>query len=133
MEQAIPVLLQHAANQPVLAHPQDASAHSDISEALLKAVKPLGDVQTFCPDPSRYRYVVVSTKGVVFGFAVGMNMLAFRLPPPFPERALASGGATIPELGKEWISFTLFRDDWPAPDIVFWARKAYVGAREIGH
>ncbi len=35
-----------------------------------------------------------------------------------------------PEGGDQWVSFTLFRDDWPKPDLEFWARKAYVAARE---
>jgi len=47
------------------------------------------------------------------------------------DRALASGGVTFPECGPEWVSFTLFRSDWPKVDIEFWARKAYVAAREL--
>ena len=81
------------------------SAHSDIADALLKSVEPLGDVQTYCPDPVQFKYVVVSTKGIIFGLAAGMNQVAFRLNP-------------------------LFRDDWPEVDLTFWARKAYVLARE---
>ena len=108
----------------------NSSAHSDVTEALLRAVKPLGDVQYYCPDLSRYRYFVVSTKTIIFGFAIGMNTVAFRLNAPFNQRAVASGGNPIPELDEEWISFILFRDDWPEVDLSFWARKAYVYARE---
>jgi len=130
MEQKIPDTISTSRNKSVLAFLRDSSAHSDVAEALLRAVKPLGDVQDYCPDSSRYRYLVVSTKATIFGFALGMNTVAFRLNAPFHQRAVASGGNPIPELGEEWISFTLFRDDWPEPDLLFWARKAYVYARE---
>jgi hypothetical protein len=45
-------------------------------------------------------------------------------------RALASGAAPYLGCGDQWVSFTLFRDDWPKVDLEFWARKAYVAARE---
>ena len=117
-------------NRPVLDFIRISSAHSDVVEALMQAIGPLGDVQVFCPDPSKYRYVVVSAKGIIFGFAIGMDTIAFRLNTPFDQRALATGGKTIPELGDEWVSFIPFRDDWPEVDLLFWARKAYVYARE---
>src|SRR5882672_5691952 len=69
---AIPPELDTEQNRAVLAHLYPLSAHSDVVEVLMKAVEPLGDVQTFCPDPHEYRYVVVSTRNVVFGFARGM-------------------------------------------------------------
>jgi hypothetical protein len=130
MEQRIPTNLLKGVNEPVLEYVKDKSAHSDIAEALLTAVKPLGDVQTFCPDLWQYRYLLVSTKAVIFGFAVGMETIAFRLPPPLNDRALATGGHRIVELGDEWIGFILFRNDWPNVDLAFWARKGYVYARE---
>jgi hypothetical protein len=130
MPYEIPSSLANRWNQSVFDFLRDYSAHSDVTEALARAVRPLGDVQHYCPDLSRYRYVVVSTKGVVFGFAIGMNGVAFRLNAPFHERALATGGSPIPELGDGWVSFTLFRDGWPEVDLPFWAQKAYVYARE---
>ena len=130
VERDIPSSILNAANRSVLEFIKRASAHSDITEALTKAVKPLGDVQLFCPDVSQYRYLVVSTKDILFGFAIGMDTIAFRLKPPFNARALATGGSLIPELGDEWINFILFRNDWPTVDLTFWARKAYVYARE---
>jgi hypothetical protein len=130
MEQKIPDNISTRWNRPVLDFVSDSSAHSDVTEALLRAVKPLGDVQYYCPDPSRYRYLLVSTKTIIFGFAIGMNTVAFRLNAPFNQRAVTTGGNPIPELAEEWISFTLFRDDWPEVDLSFWARKAYVYARE---
>jgi len=41
------------------------------------------------------------------------------------------GELPYPECGPEWVAFALFRDDWPKPDLEFWARKAYVAAPEL--
>ena len=131
MAQNVPVELQTSTNRQVLDHLEGLSAHSDVAEALTAALQPLGDVQIFCPDSQQYRYVVASTKGIIIALAVGMNTTGFRLDERMRSRALASGGVTFPECGPEWVSFTLFRDDWPRIDLEFWARKAYVAAREL--
>ena len=131
MAQNIPAELQTSINRQVLDHVKSLSAHSDIAEALGAALKPLGDVQIFCPDSHRYLYVVASTRGIIIALAVGMNTIGFRLDERMKARALSSGGVPYVECGKEWVSFTLFRDDWPKVDIEFWARKAYVAAREL--
>ena len=131
MLQDIPRDLETIRNRPVLRHIEGLSAHSDVVEALASALKPLGCVQIFCPDWQQYRYVVASTKGIIIALAVGMNTTGFRLDERMKARALASGGVTFPECGPEWVSFTLFRDDWPRIDLEFWARKAYVAAREL--
>lgn len=112
-----------------LAFLADKSAHPDVAAALIAAVNSLGDVQVTCPDWNACRYVATSTQGALFGFAFGMNSVAFRLAPPLQERALATGAAPLPECGPDWVSFILFRDDWPAVDLPFWARKAYLHAR----
>lgn len=132
MTRIIPSELLTDTNRAVLAHIEELSAHSDIAEALAVAVKPLGDVQLFCPDLERYRYVMASTRSVVFGFAVGMNTVAFRLDERMKGRALATGASACPACGPDWVSFILFRDDWPKVDLAFWALKAYVHAREAG-
>ncbi len=131
MVQDIPRDLETLRNRPVLRHVEGLSAHSDVVDALATALKPLGDVQRFSPDPAAYRYEVASTKGVIFARALGMSIIGFRLDERMRGRALASGGATFPECGPEWVSFTLFRDNWPRIDLEFWARKAYVAAREL--
>jgi hypothetical protein len=131
MEPATPAYMSNAVNKRVFDYIKDTSAHSDVGEVLLKAVKPLGDVQMFCPNPSQCRYMAVSTKGVIFGFAIGMSTIAFRLGPPLNARALATGGDAVPDIGDEWVKFTLFRNDWPEFDLTFWARKAYVYARDV--
>ena len=131
MTQNVPAELQTSINRQVLNHVEGLSAHSDIVEALGAALEPLGDVQVFCPDCQQYRYVVASTKGIIIALAVGMNTIAFRLDERMKARALASGGVLYAECGTQWVSFALFRDDWPKVDIEFWARKAYVAAREL--
>ncbi|MDB6036454.1 MAG: hypothetical protein JWM99_295 [Verrucomicrobiales bacterium] len=130
MKQEIPIELQNELNQRVLKHIANSSAHSDLGEALLTALKPLGDVQPFCPDWSQCRYVVASTRGIIFAFATGMQAIAFRLDKRMKSRAVLRGGASIPECGDEWVSFMPFESDWPDVDLEFWARKAYVAARE---
>lgn len=131
MTQDIPAELKTRINREVFNYVQDKSAHSDVADALGKALKPLGDVQLFCPDWGAYRYVLASTKGIIFAVALGMNTVGLRLDERMKTRALASGGEPYPECGNEWVSFTLFRDDWPEVDLEFWARKAYVAAREV--
>ena|SRR5689334_9296173 len=131
MAHNVPTELQTDINRQVLNHVKGLSAHSDIVEALGAASEPLGDVQVFCPDCRQYRYVVASTKGIIMALAVGMNTIGFRLDERMKARALASGGAACPECGNEWVSFTPCRDDWPKLDLEFWARKAYVAAREL--
>ena len=130
MTRSVPTELATRVNRQVLGHVEGLSAHSDVADALTIALKPLGDVQPFCPNPQQYRYVVASTRGVIFALALGMDTTGFRLDERMKTRALASGGAPFPECGNEWVSFTLFRADWPRVDLEFWARKAYVAARE---
>src|SRR3990172_2758008 len=113
MTRKIPAELDTSINRQVLNHVDGMSAHSDVADALEAALKPLGDVQIFCPDLRQYRYVVASTKGVIIALAIGMNTIGFRLDERMKARALASGGVLYPECGNEWVSFTLFRDDWP--------------------
>lgn len=129
MTQEPPAALLNPHNRHVLEYLRDKSAHSDVAQALGEALAPLGDVQMFCPDPARYRYLAASTRDVIFAAALGMNTIAFRLDQEFSARAVRSGGELAVPLGEGWVSFTLFRSDWPAPDVKFWARKAYNLAR----
>jgi hypothetical protein len=131
MTQIIPPELDTGINRQVFEHLDSLSAHSDVAGVLSAALRPLGDVHVFCPDWRQYRYVVASTSGIVFALAVGMDTIGFRLDERMKSRALASGGMPYRECGDQWVLFTLFRDDWPKADVEFWARKAYVAAREL--
>jgi hypothetical protein len=132
MTQPLPPALATDVNRAVLAYVEKLSAHSDIADVLTSAVKPLGDVQLFCPDWQAYRYVVVSTRGVIFGLAVGMDTVAFRLDERMKARALLTGGVAYPQCGDEWVAVVHHQadSDWPAVDVRFWALKAYVHARQ---
>ncbi len=130
MKQDLPPALSNTINAQVLKHIGSLSAHSDVADALLDAVRPLGDVQVFCPDPAQCRYLVTSTTNVIFGVAVGMNQVGFRLDAALKARSLKTGATAWPDCGDDWVCFTLFRADWPNPDLPFWSRKAYAFARE---
>jgi hypothetical protein len=69
----------------------------------------------------------------VFGFAVGMHTVAFRLDERMRHRALATGGIPYPECGEKWVAVVhqLPDSDWPAVDVRFWARRAYGHARSM--
>jgi hypothetical protein len=125
----VPDLLRRAENREVLAFLEGRSAHSDVADTLLQAAAPLGDVQSFCPDLAGYGYVLLSTQGIVFAFAVGMNQVGVRLDDEYKRRALETGGRDAPEIGQDWAAFQLFRSDFPAVDLPFWTRKAYAMAR----
>ena len=131
MTQSLPLEYSSENNREVIAHIKDLSAHSDVAVALAASIAPLGDAQIFCPNRSKYRYVLVSTKKIIFGFAIGMDTVVFRLDSHMKERALISGASDYQACGANWVSFTLFRDNWPTVDLDFWALKAYVIAREI--
>jgi hypothetical protein len=131
MRQPPPPSLFTDINRPVWEHIAKLSAHPEIVDELLWAVKPLGDVQIYCPDFGQCRYVAASALNIVFAFAIGMHGLCFRLDPKLKSRALASGAEDYPVCGPEWVFFPLFRPDWPKHDLEFWALKAYVAAREI--
>jgi hypothetical protein len=59
-----------------------------------------------------------------------MDTVAFKLPALLKEVAFKSGGDELPNLENGWFAFTLFRSDWPEPDLKFRATKAYIAARE---
>jgi hypothetical protein len=132
MTQPVPPFLADNANAAVLRHVENLSAHSDIVDVLRSAVKPLGDVQLYCPDWNSYRYVVAATRGLIFGLALGADTIAFRLDPRMKTRAIQTGGIPCDPCGPDWVAVVHRQPDadWPAVDVRFWARKAYVHARE---
>ena len=131
MAQATPPRLATPLNERVLTYLRDKSAHSDIADVLLDAVHGLGAVEMFCPDAAAYRYLLAATNDVVFGFAVGQSTVAFRLDARMRRRALETGGVSCGECGPDWVAVVHPRPDadWPAVDVRFWARQAYVYAR----
>lgn len=118
------------ANRQVFDHIKNLSAHSEISEILVKSLKPCGDVQVFSPDISNCRYLTVSTQGIIFGLALEMHIIAFRLNKKMKEIALKTGARTFPECGEDWVNVWPPRGEWPRVDYEFWALKAYLNIRE---
>jgi|ERR1017187_3031675 hypothetical protein len=117
------------ANRQVFNHTKNLHVHSDISGTLVKSLKPCGDVQIFSPGGDRY--LTVSTQGIIFGFAAGMDTIAFRLNRQMKEIALETGAKAFPQCGEDWVNLLPFRCDWLRVDCEFWALKAYVNVREI--
>ena len=108
---------------------QGQSAHSDLVDVLVEAAAPLGDVQPYSSESANHGYIVLTTQEVVFAAAYGMSQIGFRLDETFKGRALETGGFNATEIGPGWVTFELFRTNYPAVDLLFWARKAYLVAR----
>ena len=93
-------------NEAILAFIQDKnpSAHSDITDLLIRSAADLPDVRWYCPDLWGYTYIVLHTqKNVIFGLAYGMSAIAYRLPVDRIDAALAAGGKTGPSPGEGWV------------------------------
>jgi hypothetical protein len=117
-------------NRVVFNYIKNLHAHSDFSAALIRSLKPCGDVQIFSPDHRACRYLTVSTQGIIFGLALGMDTIAFRLNKQMKEIALETGAKAFPQCGEDWVNLWPFRCDWPRVDYEFWALKAYLNIRE---
>jgi len=112
------------------------SAHSDIASELLDAAQGLPHRHWYCPDKWSYAYVFLHTpSGTVYGLAVGMRTLLFRLPQAEMLAALAEGGEAYKELGPEWVSFYPFHPDIPRAQIQarmkHWCAAAYHHASSL--
>jgi hypothetical protein len=103
------------------------SAHSDVASELVASLKRLG-VYKIRYAPREYGAAFATTKNTVFCGAAAMNATYWRLRPADVEVALATGSIETP-LGPEWVMIELFRNNWPRPDLPFWALRAYDFAR----
>ena len=129
MLQPLPASVHNDKNDDILMFLQGKSAHSDLVDVLVEAAAPLGDVQLYSSEPANYGYVALATQDVVFAVAYGMSRVGLRLDKAFKERALETGGVDAIEVGPDWVTFELFRTNYPAVDLLFWVRKAYLIAR----
>ena len=127
--QPLPASVHNDKNHDILMFLQDKSTHSDLADVLVEAVAPLGDVHLYSSEPANYGYIVLTTQDVVFAVAYGMSQIGFRLDETFKGRALETGGLNATEIGPDWVAFEMFRTNYPAVDLLFWARKAYLIAR----
>jgi hypothetical protein len=104
------------------------SARDDVGKEFMDSLKVLG-VYEVRGDLGSYKSPYAVTANVVFGGAAGMSHVFYRLGPEDVEIALRTG-AERAEIGPEWVRIELFRADWPKVDLVHWARRAYMFARE---
>ena len=125
-------LVDAGANRDVLAYLAEhrPSCHSDTGSALLEAAAKCGDWIAFSPSFRQCRYVALITGRRIFALGRGQRSACFRLPEALRETALATGAALAPEVGAEWVDFSLFEAGRPAPDLPFWTLRAYAAARE---
>lgn len=105
------------------------SAHSDVGEALFTSLKKLGEYETR-GNIKVYGAPFVVTAETVFCGAADMQDTFWRLRPDDYKIAIAiATGAEPAPLGTEWVKISLFRSDWPQPDLSYWALRAYDFAR----
>jgi hypothetical protein len=125
-------LIDTSRNQEVAAYlaQHRPSCHSDTGEALIRSAEKCGEWIAFSPSFEQCRYVALITNHTVFGLGLGQRSVCYRLPGPLHASALASGAVEAGEVGPDWVRFELFRADWPAPDLPFWALRAYAIARD---
>src|SRR3989304_1124463 len=103
------------------------SAHSDVGGEFLAALKRLGEYERR-GNIKEYGAPYAVTAGFVFWGAAGMSDTYWRLRPSDLKIAIATGAEPV-TIGPEWVKITLFRSDWPKPDIAHWALMAYDFAR----
>ena len=106
---------------------QGLSAHDEVASELLTSMKRLGEYE-IRHAPVEFGAIYAVTNSVVFCGAAGMNFTHWRLRPKDYDIALATGAVRTP-IGSGWVSIELFRNDWPRPDLPFWALRAYDFAR----
>jgi quercetin dioxygenase-like cupin family protein len=128
----IEALVEARANRQVLAYLAEhrPSCHSDTGSALLEAAANCEDAIAFSPSFAQCRYVALIAGRRVFALGRGQRSACFRVPGALREAALAAGAAPAPEIGTEWVSFSLFDAGRPAPDLAVWARRACTAAGE---
>lgn len=104
------------------------SSHSDVASAFFDALRKLGDYDVQVA-PREYGALFAVTADTVFAGAAGMASTYWRLSATDRAVALATGATEAVALGPEWVEITLFRNDWPNPDLRHWALCAYRYAR----
>lgn len=114
-------------NDAALAFIARHSAHSDVVSELTAGLSGLGGASVR-GDMAAYKAAYAVADEVVFACAIGMSEVHVRLPADLLARARATGWS-MSDIGPEWVSWVLFRTDWPQVDLRFWLRKAYAHAR----
>ena len=98
------------ANREVLSFLMECSpsAHSDLVDEFRFAAQSAPGVHFYCPDTSKYAFFAAHlTDYTIVALALGMRKIVFRLPESLIFDAAQDGGVSFPEIGPEWVSFTL--------------------------
>lgn len=106
------------------------SAHSDLVDEFRLAAQSAPGVHFYCPAPSKYAFFAAHLADyTIVALALGMRKIAFRLPKPLIIDAVQDGGVLFPEIGTEWVSFTLASNNEPEVEsrrkLGHWFRKAF--------
>jgi len=104
------------------------SAHSDVGAEIIGALKRLGEYELVRANSIEYGAFYAVTSQVAFCGASGMRDTYWRLRPSDVSIAYASG-AEPTSIGPDWVKIECFRSDWPKPDLLHWALRAYDYAR----
>jgi len=104
------------------------SAHSDLASELASSLKRLGEYEIVRANRLEYGACYAVTAQLAFCGASGMRDTYWRLRPGDVAIALESGAKPAP-IGPDWVRIECFRADWPKPDLLHWALRAYDYAR----
>ena len=121
--------LPEESNGRILTFLECKGGHDGIVDVLQSSTANLGAVTLHCPNPMEFAYCVAIANEVIFAFAVGIQAIAYHLPPAFWEIAVRTGGAPVDGLNSEWFQFKPGDSSNPNPDFNFWATRAYLYAR----
>ena len=105
------------------------SAHSDLVDEFRLAAQSAPGVHFYCPDTSKYAFFATHLADYrIVALALGMRKIVFRLPKSLASDAVQNGGVLFPEIGPEWVSFTLASNNEPESEsrrkLGHWFRKA---------
>lgn len=104
------------------------SAHSDVASELIGSLKRLAEYELVRANQLEYGAFYAITSQIAFCGASGMRDTYWKLRPSDVAIALASGAEPAP-IGAYWVKIECFRADWPKPDLLHWALRAYDYAR----
>lgn len=105
------------------------SAHSDLVDEFRLAAQSAPGVHFYCPDTIRYAFFAAHlADDTIVALALGMHKVVFRLPKSLVSDAVQDGGVSFPEIGSEWVLFSLDSRNEPEVDsrrkLAHWFREA---------
>ena len=101
----------HPANSTIVRFIEEKqpSAHSDVTEEMLIALKNIPLAHSYCPDRERFSYELLYTDaGIIFALALGQAGILFKIPDSLIESAIADGARKYAPLDSNWLLFDPF-------------------------